>query len=340
MTAVLQQDVRWSSTLEESVAALAPAPDARTVAVATLGGEVALLAADDGSRVHAASGHDGGALCPAWSPDSARLASGGADGLVRLHSAADGRSTATSVGGWVSALGWSPDGSRLAIASGRALALLGAHGELLHRWDDAPSTVTDVAWSRDGSRVAAAAYGGLRWYAAVSRSCEPVRTFDWKGSLLVVRVSPDGRWVASGNQDASVHVWRLWSGDDAEMTGYPQKVDALAFDRTSRWMACGGTGEISLWDFSGRGPMGRGPRMLPGHSSQVCALDWQRDGELLASAGRDGGLAVWAPGPKGTGAAPVLTADAGARVTGLRWTGQGLAFATVEGRVGVLAVPR
>jgi WD40 repeat protein len=340
MTTAVQEGVRWSLVLDESVASLAPAPDARTLAVATASGELAVLSVADGSRVRTAVGHDGGALCLAWSPNGARLASGGVDGLVRLHTASDGRCTSTRVSGWVQALAWSPDGTRLAAAAGRALVLLGEHGELLHRWQDAPSTVTDIAWSRDGSRVAAAAYGGLRWYAAVSRSSRPVRTFDWQGSLLVVRVSPDGRWVASGNQDASVHVWRLWSGDDAEMTGYPQKVDALAFDRSSRWMACGGSGEISLWDFSGQGPTGRAPQMLPGHASQVCALDWQSTGDRLASAGRDGEVAVWAPGPKGTRTAAVLTADAGARVTGLRWTGDELAFGTVEGRVGVLAGPQ
>lgn len=329
MTALLQDGLRWSVALEESVAALAPAGD--RVAVATLDGAVTVLT--DG-RPDVVARHDGGALSLAWSPDGTRLASGGVDGAVRLLGAGG-----TDVGGWVHALAWSPDGSRLAVAAGRSLVLLGAHGELLHRWDDQSSTVTDVTWSRDGSRVAAAAYGGLRWYAAVSTSLEPVRTFDWKGSLLVVRVSPDGRWVASGNQDASVHVWRLWSGEDAEMTGYPEKVDALAFDRTSRWMACGGTDEISLWDFSGKGPMGRGPRMLPGHDAQVSALDWQRDGDLLGSAGRDGGLAIWSPGPKGARTAPLVRADAGARVTAVRWAGPALLFGTVEGRVGALEAP-
>lgn len=78
--------------------------------------------------------------------------------------------------------------------------------------------------------------------------------------------------------------------------------------------------------------------MLHGHASQVCALDWQSAGDRLVSAGRDGGLAVWAPGAKGTSVSPVLTAEVGARVTGLRWTGESVAFATVEGRVGVLPV--
>ena len=148
----------------------------------------------------------------------------------------------------------------------------------------------------------------------------------WQGSLLLARVTPDGRWVASGNQDASVHVWRLWSGEDAEMAGYPEKVDTQAFDCTSRWMANGGTTEVHLWDFSGKGPMGRSPRTLPGHDAQLSALAWQPTGDLLASAGREGGVAVWSPGAPGParGRARIRT-DAGVRVTGLAWSRDGVA---------------
>lgn len=338
-TSTLGADLRWSTTLSESVSALAVARSGEDVAVATLAGDVVTLDVEDGHLLTVGAGHSGGALYLAWSPDGSRLASGGVDGCVRMHGAAPADRVPTEVGGWVQELAWSPDGSRLAVAAGRSLVLLGAQGELLQRWDDQTSTVTDVASSRDSSRVAAAAYGGLRWYAAVSRSAAPVRTFDWRGSLLLVRVSPDGRWVASGNQDASVHVWRLWSGEDAEMTGYPEKVDALAFDRTSRWMACGGTSEISLWDFSGRGPTGRRPRTLPGHEAQVSALHWQPRGDRLASGGRDGGLAIWQPGPKGTRTAAVARADADGRVTSVRWAGPSLLFGTVEGRVGALGAP-
>jgi len=314
--------------------------DGDALAVADLAGEVTLLDPHGGAVTGRLPGHAGGVLALAWQPGGQVLATGGADGLVRLHDAAGAAPVApVRLGGWVGALAWSRDGARLAAAAGRSLVLLDAAGAVLRRWQDHPSTVTDVVWSRDGSRVGAASYGGLRWYAVASTSDAPIRTFDWQGSLLTARVSPDGRWVASGNQDASVHVWRLWSGEDAEMTGYPEKVDTLAFDRTSRWMACGGTDEISVWDFSGKGPMGRAPRMLPGHDEQVCALVWEPTGDRLASAGRDGGLAVWAPGPKATRTTPVFTTAAGARVTGLGWCGAALAFGTVHGQVGMLVVP-
>lgn len=286
---LLDRTAAWRTQASESVATLAwsrpPDTEDPLLAVADLNGNLTLLDGDNGCITDGAClAHPGGAYALAWQPGGHLLATGGADRRVRLHDTPTGDATYVEIGAVVHALAWSRTGTHLAVAAGRSLILLGPTGEVLRRWDGQPSTVTDLAWSRDGSRVAAAAYGGLRWYAITSTSPDPVRTFDWRGSLLLARVSPDGRWVASGNQDASVHVWRLWSGEDAEMAGYPEKVDALAFDRTSQWLANGGTDKISLWDFSGRGPAGRAPRMLPGHNNQISALAWQPTGDVLASA--------------------------------------------------------
>ncbi|GAA4736560.1 PD40 domain-containing protein [Modestobacter marinus] len=343
MTTTTGERTAWRTEVPESVAAVSWSADDR-VAVADLGGQVSLLDGRDGGTLDPGPVHEGGAFALAWQPGGDVLATGGADGrvgLVRTDRAEPGYVT---VGGWVQALRWSPSGRHLAVAAGRDVVLLDAAGSVLARWVRQPSTVTDVVFSRDGSRVGCASYGGLRWFAVPapgrSPSLEPVRVLAWQGSLLLARVTPDGRWVASGNQDASVHVWRLWSGEDAEMAGYPEKVDALAFDRTSRWMANGGTTEVHLWDFSGKGPMGRAPRTLPGHDAQVSALAWQPTGDLLASAGRDGGLAVWAPSAAGPARhRPRTRLDAGARVTGLSWRPDG--SRVVAGTTGgdVLAVP-
>lgn len=340
MTTGTEELTAWRTEVPESVSAIGWSADDARVAVADLGGQVTLLDGRDGVALDPGPTHDGGALALAWQPAGDVLATGGADGRVGLLGTDREEPRYVEVGGWVQALRWSRSGTHLAVAAGHGLVLLDATGTVLARWDRQPSTVTDVVWSRDGSRVGCASYGGLRWFGVPIEgrpaSPEPVRVFDWQGSLLLARVTPDGRWVASGNQDASVHVWRLWSGEDAEMAGYPEKVDTLAFDRTSRWMANGGTTEVHLWDFSGRGPMGRSPRTLPGHDAQVSALAWQPTGDLLASAGRDGGMAVWAP--SGTGPARKQArarVDAGARVTGLAWSPDGarVVAGTVDGTV-------
>lgn len=338
-TRSLDRGTAWRAEVAESVAAASwsgalPAADA-VLAVADLDGHLSLIDGRTGTVRAGRQQHPGGAYTLAWQPGQPLLASAGADGRVALHDLRRSAPRYVDVDEVVHALAWSRDGAHLAVAAGRSLLLLDPAGTVLRRWDGQPSTVTDLAWSRDGSRIAAAAYGGLRWYTVTSTSPDPVRTFAWKGSLLLARVSPDGRWVASGNQDASVHVWKLWSAQDAEMTGYPEKVDALAFDRTSRWMANGGCEQISLWDFSGCGPMGRSPRMLPGHDEQVSALAWQPTGDVLASAGRDGGLALWAPGPKARHTDPLLRTQLPGRVTTLSWHPDGalIIAGTVTGDV-------
>ena len=65
------------------------------------------------------------------------------------------------------------------------------------------------------------------------------------------------------------------------MSGYPAKVSRLAFDGSGRWLAADGAPEVTVWDFAGKGPEGRAPRMLRGHDTvTVLALD--KKGNLYA----------------------------------------------------------
>ena len=86
--------------------------------------------------------------------------------------------------------------------------------------------------------------------------------------------SPDGRWLVSGNQDPSVHLWIPETGIELHMSGYETKVKHLSYDHTSRWLATSGGREACIWDCSGDGPEGREPMMLP-HNARVVAVAFQ-----------------------------------------------------------------
>ncbi|SBW22557.1 WD40 repeat domain-containing protein [Protofrankia symbiont of Coriaria ruscifolia] len=339
----------WSIDLDDAVSAVAAGPRGSLAAAASLSGRTTVVDTDEGVVVTDLPRHEMGALAVAWAPDGQRLAVGGADGSLVVSDLARCQHDAVPGRSWVHALAWSPDGSYLAAGRGREVLLLRPDATVVARWPGQPSTVTALAWV--GGRLAVACYGGIRWYDPQADGTAPVRTFDWKGSLLALAVASNGRWVASGNQDASIHLWRLWSGEDYEMAGYPAKVTALAFDPGSRRLAAGGAEEVTVWNLGGKGPGGRRPDSLRTHTRLVVALAYapapppppagrRPAGPVpLASGGRDGVVAVW----RGTGSSrrPALRVDLGAPVGTVAWRADAalLLAGTEDGRLHAIRPP-
>ncbi len=79
--------------------------------------------------------------------------------------------------------------------------------------------------------VASAAYGGV--HPQFMPPTPPPRPDALQYSLLALSVSPDCKWIATGNQDATLHVWRLGrSGDELSRRGHPRKINALRVQPT------------------------------------------------------------------------------------------------------------
>ncbi|MGV0807416.1 WD40 repeat domain-containing protein [Mycolicibacterium setense] len=274
----------WRVNVDDAVVALSAAPDGR-VAVAGAEGSVVLLSAD--GVVDRRRDISLGCLTVAWSPTGQRIAVGSIHGVDILDS--DGGVVGRRHGGWCSSVAWSADGSRLAAGVGRTGMILDADANELFT-AERDSTVTAVAWIN--RRIATAAYGGVHVYHASAGAARDILPFT--GSLLALAISPDRRWAASGNQDATLHVWRVGRNrGELEMSGYPTKISTLAFSPDSALLASGGGRDVTVWDFTGPGPRGRTPRLLRAHEVTVTAVAWSPDGELLASAAGDGRVGVW-----------------------------------------------
>ena len=236
--------------------------------------------------------------------DGERVLIGTTSGAVLLD-AGDGRAGPRVDGGWSESVAWS-DGGLAAVALGRHAAVVDPEGEPI--WSaEASSTVTGLAWI--GRRLAVASYGGVVLHEP--KSGRIAQTMPFKGSLLSLVVSPNGRWVVTGNQDATLHAWRVGRDNaDLAMHGYPTKITSLAFSADSRFLACNGSPELSVWDFAGAGPSGTTPRIVRGHEELVATLAFAPSGHRLASAGRDG---------------TVLVADCGRAIPGRPVAGRTLA---------------
>lgn len=290
-------DAAWRSTLGDFVTTISPSPDGERIAAGSLAGDAVLLGSD-GSLIGKLREHPMGVLTSDWSPDGSRLAIGGQDGTVHVYDAAGEPIGSVAGTGWIASLSWSPDGSLLAAADGKHLVIVDADGRLVQRYPQVSSTITAVAWTPSGRRVGVTSYGGITWYDPDHLpSVRPSRTHEFKGSPLSIVLAPNGKWACAGFQDASIHLWRLWSGDDLSMSGYPAKIELLGFRDDSHWMASACLDELTVWDFSGRGPKGTRPAAGTAHDRHISCLRWEPGGTRLLTGGADGRLALW-PSPR------------------------------------------
>ena len=162
----------------------------------------------------------------------------------------------------------------------------------MHSFKAAPKTISALAFQPAGGCAAAACFGGVCLWDTDDFVAQ--KEFAYGNGIHALVWSPDNRWLVSGNQDPSVHLWIPEADTELHMSGYEGKVKFLSFDHTSRWLATSGGRDACIWDCSGDGPEGREPAMLP-HDAPVCAVAFQHSHGLLATASQDGVVQLWSP---------------------------------------------
>ena len=288
----------WRHLISDHVIDLCWSPRKKKIAAAAVSGPITIFNAETGDIDHILEGHGFGTMAIAWHPDEDILATAGQDGKAKLWSSESGNLLMELECGasWVEHVSWSTDPTKdriLATSAGKKIKFWSANGNLIRETFDQPTTISDIQWNPKENILASISYGGIKlWSPDITNE---LRIFDWQGSALKIDWSPDTRFIATGDQDSTVHFWFLETGQDFQMSGYPTKIRELSWDKSSRYLATGGGSQIVIWDCSGEGPEGRKPIMLDEHNDFLVDIAFQHHGNFLASAGLDGLLAIWEP---------------------------------------------
>lgn len=252
-----------------------------------------------------------GALVSAWSPTGEFLAVGREDGTVAVFRPPNTEATVTvrAPAPWVTALAWGPKGESLAVAAGKSVTWWDpATGASQGAWTEAPSTVADLDWPTLGP-MAACGYGGA-WIFARS-GAPPTRRLEWKGSSLKVRWAPNLKWLATADQDRTVHIWPWPQGSDLMMGSFDAKALSLVWSPSGGHLATSGSASLLLWDCRGRGPGGRKPLVGPEQKGLITGIDHM---ENYATVDDEGSLTLW-----NRQATPIASTDIGAPGACVTW---------------------
>ncbi|CAD8099421.1 unnamed protein product [Paramecium sonneborni] len=106
-----------------------------------------------------------------------------------------------------------------------------------------------------------------------------------------VNFSPDGTTLASGNDDKSIRLWDVKTGQQkAKLDGHNSLVLSVCFSPDGATLASGSyDNSIRLWDVK----TGQQKAKLDGHSECVQSVSFSPDGTTLASGSNDKSIRLW-----------------------------------------------
>ena len=234
----------------------------------------------------------------ASTPSSTRrtpvLASGGADGRLRLWdpTSLKERGELVSPGGEIVSLAAHADMQRLASASRDGIVRLWdvGTGRVTQTLQGHTGAVNSIDISTDGRTVLSAGEDqSVRVWTLADGNC--VRQLGYVRIVWAVAWSTDGSRVATGHDNNRVRIWDVRSGACVmALEGHQRWVQGVAWSADGRRLASASAdGTVRVWQLDTR----RCLHELTEHTHWVVSVSWSSDGGLLASGSRDGTVRIW-----------------------------------------------
>jgi WD40 repeat protein len=228
----------------------------------------------------------------ALSPDGERLASGAADGAIRVWQ--EGKSPPRVLHGprgIIRALAFLGDGQTLASGDERGelwlfdLTRAEGEGRLL---PGTGKTIENLAYTRNGSLLAGADQdGSVRLWQLPTGALRVLGHHE--GTAKDVAFSPDGQTLASAGEDGSVQLFELPSGQSRVLGRHRERVYRLAFSPDGSILASASQDRtVRLWNVATRSLL-----QILRHEHELTYVTFAPDGQTLAVAGTGGTVRLW-----------------------------------------------
>ncbi len=228
-------------------------------------------------------GHTDSVTDAVFSPDGRMLASSSADRSIILWDVASGQVIRRLLGhgDWINRLAFTPDGRRLLSCSGNFLITI-----IPLPFLPASEDTTVRLWDVETGEL-------LRIFGSDGAG--------HRGPVMSLRLSPDGRFAASGDATGLIIIWDVETGQEVRRLESPGDwVNSLDFDPDGRLLisglgkpSIGGSGSSStvaaLWDLE----TGQRLRDLVGHTNVVIGAAISPDGRTALTGSADRTLRLW-----------------------------------------------
>jgi WD40 repeat protein len=225
-------------------------------------------------------------------PTGQWLASGGADGTIRIWNPLDLQLSRILVGhgGNVNAVVWSPDGCYLASASddGTVRIWSPATGQLLRVLRGHEREASGVAWSADGKQLISV---GLDKTLRLWDAATGAHLLSLAGDCVAhaVACSGNGKYIASEIEDKVIAIREFDSRKVVQRLPADGSVTDIDFSPDSSMVVAADlSGVVKLWDVNSWKLVEPAPKFPP-----ATRVAFGPDGARLATAGADGVVRVW-----------------------------------------------
>jgi WD40 repeat protein/transcriptional regulator with XRE-family HTH domain len=228
-----------------------------------------------------------------YSPDSKRLAYNDLNitKIVDANSGTEILSLAStdSAGNDVA---FSPDGTQIAVGSADAGIVIynSSNGKRLIQLQTGSGYNGRIVFSPDGKRIASANDDGANVWDVITG--KKLVTFSRHGegvALNGIAYSPNGKWIATSGNDATIKVWDSETGAEIfTLIGHTGPTFGVAFSPDGQYLATSSVDRtVKVWKLPKVGEQIPEPLTLYGNTGAVYQVAFSPDGTRIVSVGRD-----------------------------------------------------